>query len=398
MKKEGYVVALLAVIFLFTFSPTVSPPCGEYIRIDRSSYCIGDVIRITFYMPGTGSVTIWDHTTDGRTEEIFYREQEGKESSYISFMGVVEGPPGTETLEYEVYEGCWPKPCFGLAWDTESVSFSVKDCDPCKNIVCENGCYGCDYWAMECDDGDCVKDYIIERDSCECGSECCYSPTTVPPTTTPEPEPEEDEKIKVRVHVTDQVDDPVEGATIYVNSEKVKTGWFSHAKTDKNGISEFELDLSEYEGYTTLRFHAEKRKYRFLSPYNAKIDGLKKGTANIEVFLMRRFKLKIRVDYKGSFIKGSWELSIKPSTRFQQVLWNQDIGEWITYPGWFFHDPLYPETSELLIRIGYCSGSCSDVQIPIDLCAYARYDAIKIRVTVTDEGNAYSLRYEIEGD
>jgi hypothetical protein len=50
-----------------------------------------------------------------------------------------------------------------------------SNCDPCENVSCNPKCYGCDYWATKCDDGECVKDYIIERDSkqCGCGPDPC---------------------------------------------------------------------------------------------------------------------------------------------------------------------------------------------------------------------------------
>jgi hypothetical protein len=57
--------------------------------------------------------------------------------------------------------------------------------DPCKGKDCPPECFGCDYWVMKCDDGDCVKDYIIEEDSKRCG--CGEKEETRPK---PEPEPD----------------------------------------------------------------------------------------------------------------------------------------------------------------------------------------------------------------
>ena len=174
MKRLKIIIWLAFSVLLSTTASALSLPSGEYIWVDKGSYCIGDQIRISFYMPGTGDVKIWDHTPGGRTILIYSDEQEGKESTYRTMTARVEGPSGTETLEIEISEGCWPQPCIGLGWWTDSVSFFVEDCDPCRNVTCEPDCFGCDYWAMKCVDGDCVKDYIIERDSqkCGCGDPC----------------------------------------------------------------------------------------------------------------------------------------------------------------------------------------------------------------------------------
>jgi hypothetical protein len=52
--------------------------------------------------------------------------------------------------------------------------------DPCTGIVCGNECYGTHLWKMKCFEGECIRDYIIEKDSVECG----YTP----PLETAEPE------------------------------------------------------------------------------------------------------------------------------------------------------------------------------------------------------------------
>lgn len=44
------------------------------------------------------------------------------------------------------------------------------DCDPCRNVNCpDTRCYGCELWKITCDNGECVKDYLVEKDSEECG-------------------------------------------------------------------------------------------------------------------------------------------------------------------------------------------------------------------------------------
>ncbi|MGC1120264.1 MAG: hypothetical protein WBA22_04140 [Candidatus Methanofastidiosia archaeon] len=172
MRSLKLTVCLILFVLLSTSPSILSPPSGDYIWVDKGSYCIGDQIRISFFMPGTGSVEIRDHTPDGRTVIVYSDEQEGKEDSYRTMTARIDGPPGTETLEIEIWAGCWPKPCFGLGLVTDSVSFDVRDCDPCRNVNCEPRCYGCDYYDTYCEDGECVKGSLIESDSSRCGSGC----------------------------------------------------------------------------------------------------------------------------------------------------------------------------------------------------------------------------------
>jgi hypothetical protein len=56
--------------------------------------------------------------------------------------------------------------------------------DPCEDVICVNECYGMHLWKMKCFEGECVKDYILEMNSTECG----YTP----PVETQPPEPEKD--------------------------------------------------------------------------------------------------------------------------------------------------------------------------------------------------------------
>lgn len=55
-----------------------------------------------------------------------------------------------------------------------------KICEnPCADVLCSEKCYDCDLWAMECVNGECVKDYIIKKNSSKCG----YNEPTVLPST-----------------------------------------------------------------------------------------------------------------------------------------------------------------------------------------------------------------------
>jgi len=45
--------------------------------------------------------------------------------------------------------------------------------DPCKGVSCPDQCRGYDLWAYECDDGNCVPTYVIEKNCPECGYDPC---------------------------------------------------------------------------------------------------------------------------------------------------------------------------------------------------------------------------------
>lgn len=51
--------------------------------------------------------------------------------------------------------------------------------DLCRGIVCNDECRGTTLWKMKCVEGECIPDYLLEKDSEECGF--------VPPSETPEP-------------------------------------------------------------------------------------------------------------------------------------------------------------------------------------------------------------------
>jgi len=117
------------------------PPIDEYIKVDRSSYCIGDPITVYIFVPGTGEVTVEDHMTSGDTKVIFQQTQSCGQDYWYTLVGYVEGPPGTEILEYKVHIGCCSPVC------TEDdvidyVSFAIEDC--CEEwlyVICNEGGY-----------------------------------------------------------------------------------------------------------------------------------------------------------------------------------------------------------------------------------------------------------------
>ena len=41
--------------------------------------------------------------------------------------------------------------------------------NPCEGVVCSNRCWGTTLWKMKCVEGECTQDYLLERDSEECG-------------------------------------------------------------------------------------------------------------------------------------------------------------------------------------------------------------------------------------
>jgi hypothetical protein len=350
--KKRIIILMALFMFLMITQPILSPPLGENIRVDRSSYCIGDTIQVTFVMPANGNVIIWDHTTSGETKKIFEQSQKCGENFYMSITGVIDGPPGIETLEYEAYIGSCEGEGFGLSWVNESVSFTVKNCDPCRNINCEPRCYGCDYWAMECDDGECVKDYIIESDSCKCGSECCQE----------EEKEEKEEKrelktIKVTVVAYDQFNQPVEGAEIFVEGEKIKKFWIFGLKTQKNGTATFILEVNKFEkafeesGHISVKLEKEDYKYDKCWYYLEPTKEIIRIEFSGEKCIIKPFTLKIAIRSCGLFFveyRGTRILDKKEcSKRIFQDFWHDN---WYTVT-------IYPINDEITLFInGWCGG------------------------------------------
>jgi hypothetical protein len=74
--------------------------------------------------------------------------------------------------------GCeyWAMECENRNGEPVCVKDSIiernsKNCGcegPCENVTCNSRCYGYDSWAMKCVDGECVKDYLIEKNSTQC--------------------------------------------------------------------------------------------------------------------------------------------------------------------------------------------------------------------------------------
>ena len=95
----------------------------------------------------------------------------------------------------------------------------------------------------------------------------------MPPPTTPFPILD---KIKVKVLAQDQFGYPVEGAVVLVEGKKIKKWLIFTAKTDKNGIVTFELELRKYKSIVEergqIKIQLEKKKYdnqhciQFLKP------------------------------------------------------------------------------------------------------------------------------------
>ena len=67
-------------------------------------------------------------------------------------------------------------------WEEER---KIRDCDygcenggcivkdPCEGVSCPDQCRGYDLWAYECDNGNCVPTYVIEKNCPECGYDPC---------------------------------------------------------------------------------------------------------------------------------------------------------------------------------------------------------------------------------
>jgi hypothetical protein len=71
------------------------------------------------------------------------------------------------------YVGCRNGECIYELTERDSSQCGYGCGDPCVNMVCPPQCFGSDYWAMKCVEGDCIRDYIIEKNSAQCGYDPC---------------------------------------------------------------------------------------------------------------------------------------------------------------------------------------------------------------------------------
>jgi hypothetical protein len=122
------------------------------IHFEKSTYPIASGQCITMgWGPGTGPTITGDMAVNGYVE--------------YGVVIVMNNDHGTDS------------------W-AETIDIPVRGCepvDPCSGVDCPSECYGCDLWAMKCENRNgepvCVKDYIIERDS----PYCCEIPEGDPP-------------------------------------------------------------------------------------------------------------------------------------------------------------------------------------------------------------------------
>jgi len=204
------VITCVVFVLILNTNSIISPPAGDFIWTSKSTYCFGEYVEIYFGCSygcmGEAEVVLC--TPDGCSTRY-----KGVITDYDQIGGQAGPPAGkrvaklyidgdlVDTVTYWV-EDCDEDedPCIYMLCP----DYECRGCDYYENIGCENGeclftlvernspkcgsgcgdpcegkecppeCYDCDYWAMECDDGDCVRDYIIEEDSkrCGCGDPC----------------------------------------------------------------------------------------------------------------------------------------------------------------------------------------------------------------------------------
>ena len=155
-----------------TPSEDESQPSSVEIWIDKGCggyYEHGDPITIYYEVTSpasTATVTLVNRTPDGRIDYKM-KNQVVSTNTIHTGKGTIECPGGVESVEImatvvvggqiiELKDECY--------WYVGGCS------DPCENVQCGTVCRGHELYQQKCQDGECVDDYRIERDSEECGA------------------------------------------------------------------------------------------------------------------------------------------------------------------------------------------------------------------------------------
>jgi hypothetical protein len=159
MKKKGRISILILlglVVGLVGESTSCSPAGTSRIWTDRTSYCIGDPIRIHFIVFEDGcpnldcGVWIYDYGTDGSVSTLWKGGVQCDKT--YTFTGRVMGPPGTERLK--LYIQCYPI-ISGFEYWTQ---FEIRDCgNTSPEEVCDNGKDDDKDGKTDCNDSDCSR-------------------------------------------------------------------------------------------------------------------------------------------------------------------------------------------------------------------------------------------------
>ena len=131
------------------------------------------------YTPKTGDIKVIVEDQDdyriGGTKIYLDGDYKGKtNSSGIYYIEDLDPDNYTVKASKSGYEDD-SETVYVESGETKTVYLTLKD--PCWDVTCPDQCRGHDLWAYECEDGECVPDYIIEENCSECGYDPCADVT-----------------------------------------------------------------------------------------------------------------------------------------------------------------------------------------------------------------------------
>ncbi|KYK31475.1 MAG: hypothetical protein AYK19_03770 [Theionarchaea archaeon DG-70-1] len=140
---------------------------GAFVWTDRGCgavYTVYDPVTVYFTPYAYYDFELWSYHT-GQPPQLL---SAGVGTGHTFYVSGTVGPPAgqiTFVLSMSCTEGC--NYCGMCDYGECTIFVQEYVCN------CSNQCFGDDLWAMKCVNGVCVKDYMIEKNSAQCGYDPC---------------------------------------------------------------------------------------------------------------------------------------------------------------------------------------------------------------------------------
>jgi hypothetical protein len=167
MKKTAFLILSPVIMILLLATPSNQNISSALIWTDRgcgSFYTVYDPITVYFAPYADYEYELWSYHS-GKPPQLLAA---GVGTGHTFYVTGTVGPPEGQlsfVLSMSCSLGC--DYCGMCDYGECTVFVQEYVCD------CQNQCYGDDLWAMKCVNGVCVKDYMIEKNSSQCGYDPC---------------------------------------------------------------------------------------------------------------------------------------------------------------------------------------------------------------------------------
>ncbi|MGC1123144.1 MAG: zinc-ribbon domain-containing protein [Candidatus Methanofastidiosia archaeon] len=167
MKKTAFLILSPVIMILLLATPSNQNTSSALIWTDRgcgSFYTVYDPITVYFAPYADYDFELWSYHSGKQPQLLSAGVGTGQTFYVTRTVGSPEGQL-TFVLSMSCSYGCHY--CGMCDYGECTVFVQEYVCD------CSNQCYGDDLWAMKCVNGVCVKDYMIEKNSSQCGYDPC---------------------------------------------------------------------------------------------------------------------------------------------------------------------------------------------------------------------------------